>query len=163
VFVESFLDRAIRLAGYVATSYDPTASIASPGSKSVVFQPHQFPRHGLESLSQLFCIEHSSVRMNAYYVDGNYTILALNMPTCEDNRWLLKLIDDAWEHHDRIKRLMDLSVGDERVALEKALEEAIGIASGLRIKQHEHTKTCLICCRFQGTEPTFPDGQKAEN
>jgi hypothetical protein len=66
------------------------------------------------------------------------------MADCEENRWLLTMVRDAWNHYNRIKALVD---GDdnERVTLETEVKHAADIATRLSTKQNEHIKTCPIC------------------
>lgn len=63
------------------------------------------------------------------------------MATCEENRWLLMLIEDAREEFERISAMNEVTDGEERAVDTEVAE----IASDLKMKQTQHTKTCPIC------------------
>jgi hypothetical protein len=56
---------------------------------------------------------------------------------CEENRRLLRMLGDAREHHERLKR--DLEIPS------KELGEAEMVVRQLKAKQQEHAATCRIC------------------
>ena len=49
------------------------------------------------------------------------------MASCEENRRLLKLVVDAWEYCGRVKELVAVKDGQERMALKPNSKMPIGL------------------------------------